>query len=40
VALHPGPNDVSGFAPGVYFVRVQGSGVGGQGRTRRVVLAK
>jgi hypothetical protein len=31
--LGPGPNDVSCLAPGVYFIRDQGSGVGGQGRT-------
>jgi YVTN family beta-propeller protein len=37
--LHPGANDASGLAPGVYFVR-EGSGTRGQasGRTRKVVI--
>jgi len=36
--LAPGPNDVSRLAPGVYFVRDQGSEVGGQGKTRKVAV--
>jgi phosphoribosylformylglycinamidine (FGAM) synthase PurS component len=40
LALHPGPNDVSGLAPGVYFVRGQGSGVGGQEEVRKVVIQR
>jgi len=38
--LQPGPNDVSRFGAGVYFVRVQGSGTGGQGEVRKVVLTQ
>jgi hypothetical protein len=46
--LAPGPTDVRGLSPGVYFVREQGSGVGGQGGTdsreppavRKVVVQK
>jgi hypothetical protein len=38
MALHPGPNDVSGLAPGVYFVR---SAVGGQrSAVRKVVIQR
>lgn len=36
LALRPGPNDISSLAPGVYFVRVEGSGVRGS----RVVITK
>ena len=42
--LHPGPNDVSRLAPGVYFVRsaVSGerSGVRGRGEVRKVVVTR
>jgi len=38
--LHPGPNDVSRLAPGVYFVRGPGSGGGGRGETYKVVIQK
>ncbi|MCX6840869.1 MAG: hypothetical protein NTX53_01030, partial [candidate division WOR-3 bacterium] len=36
--LHPGANDVSRLAPGVYFVRDEGRGAGDGGRTRKVVI--
>jgi hypothetical protein len=35
--LHSGPNDVSQFSPGVYFVRTEGQGAEA---VRRVVIAK
>ena len=38
--LHPGPNDVSRFGAGVYFVRGLGSGTGGQGEVSKVVIAR
>jgi hypothetical protein len=38
--LHAGSNDVSGLAPGVYFVRGQGSGGRGLGSVRKVILAE
>jgi len=38
--LKPGENDVSGLAAGVYFVRDQGSGGGGQGEIRKVVIQR
>jgi hypothetical protein len=38
--LHPGPNDVSRFGAGVYFVRGLGSGAGGQGEVRKVVITR
>jgi hypothetical protein len=38
--LHPGPNDVSGLAAGVYFVRGRGSGGGGRGEVRKVVIQR
>jgi hypothetical protein len=36
-ALHPGPNDLSHFAPGVYFVRLNAPGAQ---VTRKLVLAQ
>jgi len=38
LTLHPGANDVGRLAPGVYFVRDEGPGVGNVGRTRKVVI--
>ena len=38
--LHPGPNDVSRLAPGIYFVTDLGSGGRGRGEVRKVVIAK
>ena len=38
--LHPGPNDVSRFGAGVYFVRDLGPGVGGRGEVRRIVITR
>jgi hypothetical protein len=38
--LKPGPNDVRRLAPGVYFVRVQGSGVRGRGEVGKVVITQ
>ena len=38
--LHPGPNDVSGLAAGVYFMRGQGAGNGVQGEVRKVVIQR
>jgi hypothetical protein len=38
--LHLGPNDVSRFGAGVYFVRDLGSGGRGRGEVRKVVIAK
>lgn len=38
--LHPGPNDVSRLASGVYFIRDSGSEVGGHGEVRKVVIQK
>jgi DNA-binding beta-propeller fold protein YncE len=40
MVLNPGPNDISRLAPGVYFVREEGRGAGGVGRTRKVVIAR
>jgi len=34
--LHPGPNDVSRLAPGVYFIKEQGPGIGDQKTASRV----
>jgi hypothetical protein len=38
--LHPGQNDVSRFGAGVYFVRGLGSGTGGRGEVRKVVITR
>jgi hypothetical protein len=41
--LHPGPNDVSRLAPGVYFVRSEPSAVSRQpsaAAVRKVVIAR
>jgi hypothetical protein len=38
--LHPGPNDVSRLAPGVYFIRDQGSGLRDREEVSRVVIAR
>ena len=38
--LVPGLNDVSRLAPGVYFARDPGSGVGGRGEVRKVVIQR
>ena len=42
LGLQPGANDVSGLAPGVYFVRGRGFGVSGQGEpaVQKVVITR
>ena len=38
--LHPGPNDVSRFDAGVFFIRDLASGVSGRGEVCKVVIAR
>jgi hypothetical protein len=38
--LAPGQNDISHLAPGVYFVREEGRGARGVGRSRKVVVTR
>jgi hypothetical protein len=37
MSLHPGPNDVSALAPGAYFIREEGLGIRGSGKTQKVL---
>ena len=40
LALHPGVNDVSRLAPGIYFISEQGVVSNGQSAVRKVILTR